>query len=121
MADQIGVERSKKAAKAGRKSVHAAEHATAAPAAAAPGKARSKKRKSEKAADKPKRKKARAEADVVKAAAPATAAEQASVRQRWQRLDEETVQYYTEVRGRCSCRALVLDSRLLAVHTHLRG
>lgn len=120
MADGSGTKRSKKADKAEpnarRRSVHAAEHAAAAPTAAAPGKAKSKKRKPGEAPDKPKRKRARAEPDVMKAAAPAAAAEQAPVRQRWQRLDQETVQYYTEVHGCCSCEATLLAVGMLALH-----
>ena len=118
------MERSKKADKAGgkakRKSGMPAEHAAAATTAAAPGKAKVKKRKPKTAPDKPKRKQARAEADVVKAEAPAAAAEQAPVRQRWQRLDQETVQYYTEVCGRCLCELLCLQLMCL-LSTMLRA
>ena len=81
-----------------------------APVVTASGKTKRKVRKPDEDASGTKHKKARLDADVVKAEAPA-AEENAPARQRWQRLDEETVQYYSEVCARwrqSSCTTMCL-------------
>lgn len=87
-----------------------------APVVTASGKTKRKVSKRDEDDSGNKHKKARLDADVVKAEAPA-AEEDAPARQRWQRLDAETVQYYSEVcarRRQSPCTTMCL----LILNTH---